>query len=492
MNQDFVMKLIRYPPIGKLALKVMKNNALKPFLISSKVIAEKQEKILQKKFRILEQTEIGRKLGVKAGGKLESLPITDYEFYEPFFNNPSSNSLMYPLNEYERTRTSGTSGKEKWFLIPRSYIYKSIIETAIQVQLFSTHDGEKIRLDYGDTIYINTAPRPFLGGVMVSVASGKNEKPPLFNVVPNFNISFEDKVKYFTNNCDQIDVAVTQASILVSQIMPAAKKPVKLKGLFCPDTAIAEAYFNEIQKFTGVTPRTAYGSTETLHCSIPSVQHPLGFFLDWRRGFFEFKALKHDQEEKEIVGIDQVKVGEVYRVIFTNLEADLTRYDTSNSFKCIATGDDSLGVDYPVFKFHSRLDKTISLHNFTRINENELTTALKESKIQCVEFVAKSEITEGLEYLTLYLETTGSQNKEDISKAIHNSLYQMDEAYKDLVDFYNYSPIKVILLPEGTFGKYLTLKAATVSKVGRIEMPDEEINKLIQIAKSKDKTWQST
>jgi hypothetical protein len=68
----------------------------------------------------------------------------------------------------------------------------------------------------------------------------------------------------------------------------------------------------------------------------------------------------------------------------------------------------------------------------------------------------------------------------------------MDEAYKDLVDFYNYSPIKVILLPEGTFGKYLTLKAATVSKVGRIEMPDEEINKLIQIAKSKDKTWQST
>jgi hypothetical protein len=223
------------------------------------------------------------------------------------------------------------------------------------------------------------------------------------------------------------------------------------------------------------------------------VQHQLGFFLDWRRGFFEFIPIKSETEdEKEIISINEVKVGEVYRVIFTNLEADLTRYNTSNSFKCIAAGDDVLGIDYPIFKFHSRLDKTISLHNFTRITENELLAAFKESKIQCIEFAAKSEIIDGLEYLTLYLETTDCRSKNDIARALNDSLYQTDEAYKDLVDFYNYAPIKVILLPKGVFGKYLTEKAATVSKVGRIEMPNEEINKLIQIAKSKDKAWQST
>jgi hypothetical protein len=400
---------------------------------------------------------------------------------------------MYPLKDYERVRTSGTSGKEKWFMIPRSYINKTIIETAIPVFMLSTYNGERILMEYGDTIYVNNAPRPFLGGVMTSVASGNKQKPPLFKVVPNFNISFEEKVKYFINNANSIDIAATQASILVSQIMPLMEKPINLKGFFCLDTAIAEAYFDEITEFAGTAPRTVYGSTETLFCSLPSAQHHLGFFLDWRRGIFEFIPLKQGSNDtKELVALDEVKVGDVYRVVFTSLETELTRYDTLCAFKCIAKRDNVLGVEFPIFKFHSRVEKTISLHNFTRITENELVAVFKEDGIQCVEFTTRTNVIDGLEYLMIYLETSDRRDEKELSESIHKGLCQMDRDYEELSEFYNYIPIRVNLLPAGVLGKYLFGKMATMSKVERVNMGDEEFGRLAQIAKSVNEKWQPT
>ena len=486
MNEKIIMTLISYPPIGKLAMRTMKKNAVRPFEKPLRMTVEKQEKALRKKLRILQNKELGKKLGVREKTSIKDLPITNYSFYEPFFVNPSENSLMFSPDKYEKARTSGTSGKEKRFLIPKDYVRKVLIETSFPVQMFSTHDGEKITLDFGDTIYLNTAARPYLSGVMVDIAAGKRQKTPLFKMVPSIDISFEEKVKFFVNNADTIDFAVTQASILVSQILPSLGKKIKLKGIFCQDTAVAEAHFRQITESVGVTPRSSFGSTETLHCSIPSVQYPLGFFMDWRRGFFEFIPIDQaGNEQKEIVGIEDVKTGGIYRFIFTNLEADLTRYDTMNAFKCVARSDDILGIDSPVFKFHSRLDNDISLLNFTRISENELVEAFEENGIPFAEFTTEIEIVEGLEYLVIYIEPQTNEAAEKIAYVIHKSLYAADPSYKDLVDFYKYCPIKIIKLPMGVFGKYLMAKGES-GKVKRIGMSDNEISTLLDLARSPD------
>lgn len=483
---EFFLKLLSYPPIGRFALNMMKKNVLKTFQIPLDEMTEKQEKMLKKKFKKMEGTEIGRKLGVKGRTNLQELPLTDYAFYEAFFNNPSPNAFMYPLETYERIKTSATAGKEKWFMIPRNYIRKTIIETTFPIVLLSTYDGKKITIEYGDNIYLNTAPRPFLGGVMSSVGSGKSGKTPIFNISPNYNIPFKDKIKYFINNCEKIDMAVIQASILVSRIMPEVKKTIKLKGLFCPDTTIAEIYFDEISKFAGVPPKTLYNSTETLSCSIPSAQHKLSFFLDWRRGLFEFIPLNGGIADKDkVVGIDRVEVGEVYQIIYTSLETELTRYNTFNAFRCVAKRDDLLGIDHPIFKFHMRLEKAISLHNFTRISEDELITAFRESRIPFVEFTTREEIENGLEYLIMYVETTEDRRAEEIQELIHKRLYDTNGDYRDLVDFYGYVPVRVHLVPRGTFAEYLTKKVAGLSKVDRINMRDEDFKRLTQFMRKR-------
>jgi len=484
----FFLRLLGYPPIGRMALNMMKKRMFRSFEIPLSKALEKQERLLKKKFKRMKGTKIGDHLGIKDGVRLEDLSVTDYSFYEPFFNSPSQDAFMYPLEAYEKVKTSGTAGSEKWFLIPQNFILKSTFETAVPAIMLATHDGEKITLEYGDTVYINTAPRPFAVGVMASLATPAGGKFPLFNLVPNINLPFEDKVNFFINNYKNVDLAVMQASILVSRIIPLVKEAIKLKGMFCPDTAVAEAYFDEITNFAGVPPRTSYNSTETMSCSIPSIQHPLGFILDWRRGIFEFAPVKEGiADENKIIGIDEVEVGEIYEVIYTGLENDLTRYRTLNAFKCVAKGDDILNTDHPVFKFHMRLEKTISLHNFTRISEDELIAAFKESKIPFVEFTARKEFEKGLEYLALYIETTEEIEAEKIKEKVHKRLYASDSDYRDLSDFYGYIPIKVYLMPSGTFAKYLMGKMAAVSKVDRIKMRDEEFNKLLKSAKDTER-----
>ncbi|HIE14983.1 TPA: hypothetical protein EYP70_06895, partial [Candidatus Bathyarchaeota archaeon] len=233
MKKEILIKLLSYPTIGRFFLNQMKKKALKPFRGSLSSTIEKQERMLKEKFRRMERTEIGRKLGIKSGTDIEDLPLTRYEFYEPFFNNPSPGAFMYPLENYERMKTSGTAGKEKWFMMPRRYIIKSAYETGVTAIMLSTFDGEKITLEYGDRVYLNLAPRPYMGAVLLSTASGKEGRFPLLNIVPNLNLSFEEKVKFFINNCESLDLAVIQASILVSQILPKVKKKLELKGIFC-------------------------------------------------------------------------------------------------------------------------------------------------------------------------------------------------------------------------------------------------------------------
>jgi len=243
--------LMRFSWIGGALLNYFKRNALKPLRLSSKEIMKRQERLLSKKFNALERTDIGRKLGVRKGCRIKDLPVTSYDFYKPFFDNPIPSAFMYPLNDYQRTRTSATSGAPKWFMIPKKKI-DNIRKTMLTSFLtFSYNDG-KFLMDYGDTVYINVAPYPYAGGIVLSEG---DESPGILRIVPNLNLPYQDKVEYFIRNYDKIDSAAMLAASLVSKIIPAVKKRLKLKGLGVFDTVVAETYYDEIETFAGTPPK---------------------------------------------------------------------------------------------------------------------------------------------------------------------------------------------------------------------------------------------
>lgn len=477
---NFLLKLLEYPPIGKRALEIMKKRAFKPFQISVENAVEKQEKALKEKFRKMRGTGIGKKLGVREGVKLQELPITDYNFYKPFYDNPSRGDFMYPLENYVKMRTSGTAGTEKWFMIPQMAIIKAVRETAIPAGFSVFHDGEKITWEFGDTLYMNLGPAPFSTGVIASLAS-KKRAIPFLKIVPNLNLSYKEKVRFFIENYNSIDAAIMLASTLVYQIMPEIGKPIKLKGLLVLDSNVGKTYRAEIEKFAGTAPKNFYNATETIACSIPSVQHPLAFLFDTRRGVFEFLPIKNGKVEEETVGLEQVEVGGIYKLVFTPFLNELTRYDLKDAFRCVAKGDDIIGTDFSVFEFHSRFEKTISLQNFTRISEEELAEAFRRVKVPVVDFTARVVTEKGLEHLAIYVEIRGDMRAEEIKKKIKKELYEMDKDFRDLVDFFDYNPIRVFLVPRGVFAKCLEGKIAAIPKIEKINMREEEFKKFLQL-----------
>ena len=475
---------MQVPAFGKMVLKNLKKNAFSAFQIPLENALEKQEKLLQEKFRRMANTSIGTKLGVHTGTKIGSVPFTDYEFYEPFYNNPSPEFLMYPLEDYARIKTSGTTGRDKWFLIPRRAMRKVLRETALPVIFALFHDGEKIALKYGDTMYLNLGPAPFLSGSMFNMGS-KEKRAPFLNLVPNINLSYKEKVDFFILNYRKIDAAWFMASTIVTQVMPVIGEPVKLKGLMLIDDLVARAYRTEITQFFTTSPKTLYASTETIAPTIPSVQHSMSFIFDPRRGIFEFAQLGRTQnDEEKPVGLNEVKIGSIYRLIYTDLIGELTRYNTANSFKCVAKGDDVIGSDFPVFEFHARLDKSISIMNFTRIDEKELIEAFQRAGIQFMDFTAKVERNAGYEYLNIYVELLGKKSAKDVERKIHEQLYSTDQDYKMLSDLFGYNPVRAKLLPTGVFAKYLQDRKGAYPKVCRIDMNEEDFCKLMSLAKT--------
>ena len=186
---------------------------------------------------------------------------------------------------------------------------------------------------------------------------------------------------------------------------------------------------------------------------------------------------------KNLLELDEVKVGNVYRLIYTDLIGELTRYNTDSSFKCVAKGDEAIGSDFPIFEYHARLDRSVSIMNFTRIDEKELMEAFQGVGIQFMEFTARVERDGGYEYLNIYVELLGEKSDKEVEREIHKYLYSTDQDYKMLSDLFGYIPIKVKSLPTGIFAKYLEDRKGAYPKVSRIDMDKEDFDKLMLLAK---------
>ncbi|MDR0373806.1 MAG: GH3 auxin-responsive promoter family protein [Nitrososphaerota archaeon] len=470
--------LMENPTLGKFILERLKTNAFDSFEIPLSKALENQTRTLNYKFEHLEKTIIGKKLGVHNKTKLKNLPYTDYTFYEPFYENPSPDAFMYPLEEYAPIKTSGTTGKNKTFLIPRKAMRKALRETALPVIFALFHDGKKITMQYGDTFYLNMGPAPYLSGSMFNMGS-KEKRAPFLNLVPNINLTYKEKVDYFILNYKKIDAVWIVASTLITQVIPKLKEPLNLKGIIVMDDLIAKTHKEDIEKFTGTSPKTCFSSTETISPTIPSIQHSMGFIFDPRRGIFEFAPCEKTQTE-EIVGLDQVQVGKIYRLIYTDLIGEITRYDTTNAFKCIAKGDNIINTDYPIFEYSARLDATISIMNFTRIGETELLDAFHNLGLKLVDFTTKIKTEQGREYLHIYAELIDQDQNQDIKieDKIHQYLYTNNPDYKLLADSFTYKPIKLSLLPKDAFTNYLENRKGSFPKICRIGISDYELQQL--------------
>ncbi len=468
---------------------------LKPFIqrrafsfLHEKNLENKLDSLLNMKMSMLSKCTIGQKMGVTSTSKLEDLPFTAYNYYLPFFKEPHEGDFIYPVRDYVKALTSGTMGKPKTYLLPKTGLMHNVQTTAASIFFFATHNGEKPTFEVGDVVYTNMPAGNYLSGhIEKNIKKDSNDFVTLVPPNPD-GMTFDEKVRYFVDHYKEIDIAYMTITTLLDEIYPAVGEEFKLKGLFTQDTA-AGPMRKKIKKVIGCYPSTIYGSTETMFCGLPSIEHNGGFFLDWRILYPEFVA-EEDTVDTDIVTLDEhpetikfmdVEKGKRYQLIATPYRNDMTRYAMPDIFEVISLGDNILNTDQPVFKYYSRSDKLMVLHNFTRINEEELLQILSETEIPFVDFTARKEREDTREYMHLYIELADQMSEEEVYKRINDHLCEFDKDWNDLVTLLKYEPLKLTLLPRDSFKRYLRSREG-MPRIERIGMRDERFDELMQHA----------
>lgn len=430
------------------------------------------------------KTNIGKKLGVQSNSKIDEIDFTHYPFYQPFFENPKQGDLLYRLEDYVRAITSGTMGKPKSFLLPKTGLWESLRKSGMTFMFLCTHDGEKITYELEDTVYQNMPGGQFISSFYHELIN-ENIHGGWVNQVPDVNLSFQRKIDYFIENYENIDVAYMTVTSLFDQIQPKIEEGVKLKGFITQDRS-AFTLKDKIKEYTGAYPKTVYGSTETMFGALPSIEYPGGFFFDWRVLYTEFipedKVLEHSDltsEHSDIASkMDELEEGKRYQLVATPFGNDLIRFVMPDILECIAQGDTILGTRIPVFRYYSRSDNLLVLHNFTRINEDEIDQVLKSAGIDCVDFVAVRELIDTREYLKLYIELREEIDVDSLSRLLDEKLTSFDKDWSDFKEMLGYNPLIVEVLPKGSFNRYLQQKPG-VPKIARINMAKQNLELLL-------------
>ena len=449
-------------------------------------VQEKQEQLVNKKLKMLKPSNLGKAFGIQDSMKISELPLTGYDFYVPFYKNPKEGDFMYPLNEYVKTQTSGTMGKPKIYMAPQVGFKENLKRSGLTLLFICTYDGEKMRLEIGDTIYANTPSGSFIASFMGD--SFRANQSSFMKLIPEnaSQMSFEEKVQFFIKNHKKIDIAYMTVTSFLDDIVPQVKDDMYLKGFFTQDVS-AGPLKEEIKKASGNYPKTMYGSTESMLSGLPSLQYPGAFFMDWRVIYSEFvkedDAIQYDinrlDETPEILSLIDVKKGERYQLIATPLFNDITRYSMPDVFECISIGDDLLSTELPIFKYYTRSDRLMVLHNFTRISEEEMITIMKNAGLPLVDFTARKEFEGAREYMHVYLELSHEMTHEEAYKMLDAALLEFDKDWRDLSNFMKFTPLKLTLLPKGSFHKFLNAKEG-MARIARIGMRDEQFKLLIQ------------
>ncbi len=466
---------------------------VKPLLIynSTRFLKEKNingklENNLKKKLDRLQKCSIGRELGLEPGKKIDDLPLTGYSFYQRFYNDPHEGDFMYPLNDYFKNMTSGTMSKPKVYLTPKIFLNKVIMNAGLSIFFISTFDGEKYHFKFGDTLYLNIPGGSFISNI-ASKEVNKN-RSSLIKVVPpdSENMTFQEKVDYFVEHYKEIDLAQMNITTLLDDIEPRIKEKVKLKSFITMDASAFELK-ERVKDFIGTYPKTPYCSTETIASTIPSIDPPAGFFFDWRLIYPEFipekYAITHEVERidelPEIISLKDVEIGGRYQLVITPFYSELTRSVTSDILECIGFEDKLLKVETPIFRFYSRADRILSLHNFTRINETEIVMVLEASKIPFVDFTARRELDDTKEYLRLYVEFKDDVDLDETTKILHETFMATDKDYRDLTNMMEYTPIRLSILTKGTFKNFFSKKEG-MSRIARIGMREDRLKLLLE------------
>jgi len=288
-----------------------------------------------------------------------------------------------------------------------------------------------------------------------------------------------------------------------------ARRPMLPKDLWSIKVVVGggidSAIFGKtVEDLWGRRPLELYGGTEGGIYAVQTWDYEGMTFVP-NLNFFEFIPereyfkwqLDHSYQPKTIL-LDEVKAGEKYEIVITNLHGGaLARYRVGDLIKITSLRNEKLGIDIPQMLFHSRADDLIDIASLGRLTGRVIEEAVEHSGIDYVDWVARKELINDKPALHLYLEPKDEYiaSEEGMAAAIREQFKRLDRKYRcnfyrligDMETRLDLKPLRVTLLPRGAFSSYMDQWQAEGADLGHMNLshinPSDEVLSLLGVPK---------
>jgi len=191
--------------------------------------------------------------------------------------------------------------------------------------------------------------------------------------------------------------------------------------------------------------------------------------------------LDHSYQPKTVL-LDEVKAGENYEILITNLHGGiLTRYRVGDMVRITSLRNEKLNIDIPQMVFERRADDLIEIPGFGRLTEKLIWQAIQNTGIPYVDWTARKEMINdrGALHLSLELKEGYIASEQGVAAAVYEQFKKLDTVYDynfyktmgDMEGMLGLKPVVVTLLPQGAFAGYISQRQAEGADLGHLKPP---------------------
>ena len=487
-----------------------------------------QKRLLLEQIGLLNQCTLGRK--IMRGAKpqtvdefREQVPLTTYADYCPELIEKREAPL--PAEPAYWVHTSGRSGEYpcKWVPMTQAYV-QELSRTMYGVGILASCKewGDISRVNDHPKFVYTVAPRPYLTGAMASMLELQTPTyylPPLDEAE---NTSFEERVRLgfeqalsqgldyffglsmvlvmvgnkFSQNSGKVNFrplfsqprALFRLSkgLLKSKL---ARRPMLPKDLWSVKGILSGGldsgvYRKKVKSLWGRYPLDTYTCTEGGIIATQTWDYegmsfiPSLNFLEFIPEKERFKwQLDHSYQPKTVL-LDEVKAGENYEMVITNLHGGvLTRYRPGDMVRITSLRNEKLGIDIPQMTFERRADDLLDFV-FVRLTEKTIWQAIEDTGIAYEDWTAYKKEGEPALCLSIELKDGYQGSEAEIATTIREQIIKSDNNNKDteslirddfaaMIDF----RVDVDLLPQGAFAGYTAQRQAEGADLAHLKPP---------------------
>jgi hypothetical protein len=491
-----------------------------------------QESLLRQQIENVSHSRLGQKImGKKSPRNLAEfrrmVPLTCYEDYLPELEVGDEAALVEkPVNW---AYTSGGGSLFRRVPFTREALDKQLDHLMAAFILACSNGRGQSTVAEGDRVLFNTAPKPYLSGVLATGAAQTFNMRPIIPPETHDSLEFRDKMKQgFEQSLKTgLDILVAMTSVLVktgqefdqkahhSGLTQHLKNPNELyrvsraylkskmehrnilpkdiwplKALICwgIDT---DAYREQVYQYWGAYPYQFHACTEAGIMAVQTWQRKGLTFIP-NSNFYEFipeaewqKSIEDRYYEPRTVLLSEVEAEQRYELVITSFYGmPFLRYRLGHLVRITDLEDSEAGISLPQMVFESRADDLIDIAGFTRVCERSISHALASSRLNYEDWVARKESVAGKPALHIYLELSADFPSEVLESQLHQSLIEADPGYRDLCSMMDIQPLRVTVLKSGSFKRFALNRVQAgmemaQQKPRRMNAEEQEIGELL-------------